>query len=155
MVLYADDLLLFRPITKQYDFQTLQSDINTVADWVSANYSTFNSSKCKYKLVSRKRQPSLPPTLTLNGCTLEEVECFKYLGLLLSSESDMSWSPHIESTCSKAKKILGLLYRRFYGNTDGAALVQLYQFLVRPHMEYASEVWDPYIQKNRNKLEDN
>ena len=32
--------------------------------------------------------------------------------------------------------------------------MQLYQSLVRPHMEYASEVWDPHTQKNRNKLED-
>ena len=152
MVMYADDLLLFRPIAKQCDFHTLQRDIDTVAEWVSANYLTFNHAKCKCMLVSRKSQSSTPPTLTLNGCDIEQVQHFKYLGLLLSS--DMSWSPHIESTCSKAKRILGLLYRRFYGNTDSTTLVQLYQSLVRPHMEYASEVWDPHTQKNRNKLED-
>ena len=66
----------------------------------------------------------------------------------------MSWSHHVESTCSKAKRILGLLYRRFYGNTDGATLLQLYQSLVRPHIEYASEVWDPFTNKNQKKLED-
>jgi hypothetical protein len=60
---------------------------------------------------------------------------------------------HVDSICSKAKKILGLLYRRFYGNTDSASLIQLYQSLVRPHMEYACEVWDPYMLKNRDKLE--
>lgn len=91
MVLYADDLLLFRPITKQSDFQTLQSDINSIQDWVLRNYLTFNSSKCKFMLVSRKKQPSTPPPLKLNGSSIEQVECFKYLGLLLSC--NMPWTP--------------------------------------------------------------
>ena len=46
---------------------------------------------------------------------LETVSTFKYLGLLLTS--DLSWSKHIEGVCTK-KKILGLLYRRFYQNAD-------------------------------------
>ena len=44
------------------------------------------------------------------------LESFKYLGVFLSS--DLSFTQHIESTCSKARRILGLLYHRFYNNAN-------------------------------------
>ena len=37
----------------------------------------------------------------------------------------------------KARRILGLLYRRFYGQASQDSLKQLYPSLVRPHLEYA------------------
>ncbi len=66
----------------------------------------------------------------------------------------MKWSPHIDSVCSKPKRILGLLYRSFYGNTSGSSLIQLYLSLARPHMDYASQIWDPHLHRVRSHLED-
>ena len=84
-VLYADDLLLFRPIHGMEDFHYLQYDISAIEGWVSSNFLTLNSAKCKYMIVSRKANPSSPAGLSLGNFNLEKVECFKYLGLLLSS----------------------------------------------------------------------
>ena len=153
IVLYADDLLLFRPISQQEDFTTLQRDIMAIEQWVLDNHLTFNTSKCSYMMLSRKRFPTTPlHPLMLSGLHLNEVECFKYLGVLLSS--DLSWTPHITSVCSKAKKILGLLYRRFYNHAEGDTLKQLYLSLIRPHLEYACPVWDPHTMKDKVLLED-
>ena len=82
--------------------------------------------------------------LYLCGSELEEVEIFKYLDVLISK--NLSWSEHISEICTKAQQILGLLYRQLYNNGDPATLRQLYISLVRPHLEYASQVWDPYLQ---------
>ena len=79
------------------------------------------------------------------------VDSYKYLGLLISS--DLSWSHHIDSICSKAWKILGLLYWRFSHDTEPYALLQLYLSLVRPHLKYGSQVWDPHLRKDINQLE--
>ena len=140
IVLYADDILLYRTILSNSDYSYLQSDANTVQDWVNCNHMSLNPSKCKFMLISRKcNRINNPPMITINGQILESVPTFKYLGLLLTS--DLSWSKHIEGACTKAKKILGLLYRRFYQHADQDTLRQLYISIVRPHMEYAAPVW--------------
>ena len=41
----------------------------------------------------------------------------------------------------------------FYGNVDNQSLFELYNILVRPHLEYASPLWDPYLIKDIAKLE--
>ena len=145
-------MLLYRAIDGPEDFATLQRDINAVNNWVSNNYLQFNVSKCKFMHISRKRQFHHPiPDLLLDGQSLERVTSFKYLGILLTS--DLKWSCHIESICSKARKILGLIYRRFCEHAEPSALLQLYMSLVRPHLEYGCHIWDPHLQKDKVMLE--
>ena len=62
-------------------------------------------------LFPRKGNPLRCPELSLCGQVLEQVECFKYLGVLLTSY--LTWSKHTESNCAKAKKHLGRIYRCF------------------------------------------
>ena len=103
-------------------------------------------------MLSRKRFPTTPfHPLMLNGLHRNRVECFKYLSVLISS--DLSWTPHITSVCSKAKQILGLLCRRFYNYAEGDTLKQLYLSLIRPHLEYACPVWDSHTMKYKTLLE--
>ncbi len=82
---------------------------------------------------------------------IQRVDAFKYLGVLLSQ--DMSWSSHVRATCPKAKKVLGLLYRKFYGCSNTNTLIQLYISLVRPHLEYACPVWAPHMAKDIHAIE--
>ncbi len=110
-VLYTDDLLLFRPVNDHTDIQRLQNDVTSLEEWIQHNHLTLNTSMCKSIIVSRKKSQSYPSALTLGGQHLEQVESFKYLGVLLSS--NLSFSQHIQTICAKARKILGLLYRRF------------------------------------------
>ena len=152
IVLYADDILLYRPISLPVDLELLQRDVDTLENYASANYLTFNIAKCKFMLVSRKKRHINPnPSISLYGSPLEVTPTFKYLGLLITS--DLSWTTHINNICSKARRILGLVYRRFYGHSDVATLRQLYVSLVRPHLEYAAPVWSPYLQKDIAMLE--
>ena len=99
LILYADDLLLYRPISCPQDHHLLQHDVDVVQAYASAQYMTFNRSKCKYMLVSRKRVHTFPdPVIYLYGLPLESVSSFKYLGVLLTS--DLSWSGHVKNALS-------------------------------------------------------
>ena len=115
-------------------------------------YSKYRRRGYYYMIISRRRAPSVPQTpLLLGDCSLEQVDSFKYLGVLLSH--NLSWDGQVQSVCSKARKILGLLYRRFYNNAPGDSLLQLYLSLVRPHLDYASAVWSPHLMKHKIALE--
>ena len=112
MNLFADDLLLYKTISKQVDYTATQRDINAIAQWSDDNYLMLNPTKCKLMVISRKkRHPHTAPQLLLNGQLLDQVDTFKYLGILLSC--DMSWSPHIATVCCKARQVIGHLYRKF------------------------------------------
>ena len=150
--MFADDVLLYHIISCPDDYLDAQHSVTSIEQWSSSNYLQLNALKCKYMTISRKKKPITPQrALTLNNGILEQVESYKYLGLLLTA--DLSWSPHISSICLKARRILGLIYRRFYGNVSQDALKQLYLSLVRPHLEYGCQVWNPHLVKDREALE--
>ena len=83
---------------------------------------------------------SLQP-LCLNNSQLDLVTSFKYLGIIISS--NFSWSLDIQSICSKARQIIGVIYCSFYQHASPQTLFTLYISLVLPHLTYCSSVWDP------------
>ena len=104
-------------------------------------------------IVSRKPSPITPPRpLELFSSPMQRVDCCKYLGLLITK--NLTWSAHVNAICSNARKILGLIYRRFYTSLNQETLKQLYISLVRPHLEYACQVWDLHLIKDKKMLED-
>ena len=44
-----------------------------------------------------------------------------------------------------ARKLIGLLYRRFYQSSNSTTLLKLYLSFVRPRLEYSSAAWSPYL----------
>ena len=102
-------------------------------------------------LFSRKRTQSFHLTLHIAGSQLEQVDSFKYLGILLSS--NLSWSHHITTIVSKVKRLIGMMYRNFSKHTSAAVMLQIYKSVIRPHLEYACQVWDPHLLKDIQLLE--
>ena len=93
---------------------------------------------------------SISPTTSFGTIQQSNAESrlLQVLGVLITN--NLTWSAHIGSICFNAKKILGLIYRRFYTSSNQETLKQLYISLVRPHLEYACHVWDPTLPKIRN-----
>jgi hypothetical protein len=151
ITLYADDILLSKPVICHEDFIGLQTDINSLFQWSTGRRLTFNQEKCKFMLVTRRRNPGDPPVLALGEHAIAQVFQFKYLGVTVTS--DLSWGKHIHILCTRAKRMLGLLYRTFYLNTSATSLLQLYISLIRPCLEYACQVWNPHLVKDVEKLE--
>ena len=152
ITLYADDILMYKEIRKADDFSQLQSDLDTLFEWAVSKCLTFNPKKCKFMVVTRKRNSLQPPTLTLGLNAISHVYEYTYLGVTITA--DLSWSDHIHVVlCSKSKRILGLIYRTFYANSSPFSLLKLYISLIRPSLEYACQVWNPYLAKDIDKLE--
>ena len=63
------------------------------------------------------------------------------------------WSDHIVKTCNKTRKLIGMLYRSFYKHSTPSTMLKLYSSFIRPHLEYATAVWDPFLKKDIELLE--
>ena len=125
LILYADDMLLYRVVDNPEELGLLQQDIDTISEWVSTHHLTLNISKTKYMIISRSHAITSAPrcndtplervrehtvngdltegkitSLFLNNDSLEEVTQFKYLGVTITD--DLSWSKQVSSVVSKA-----------------------------------------------------
>ena len=60
----------------------------------------------------------------------------------LTFTPDLSWKEHILEITARANRILGSLKKAFE-NRDSHLWKNLYISLVRPHLEYAVQVWSP------------
>ena len=147
-IVYADYIVLFKPITTDLDLTTFQNDIVSVDSWAKANSLKLNVMKTKAITFSRKRHT---PTfrLSLNGTSLPIVTSLKFLGVTLSN--NLSWSEHINNIYLRSKRQLGLIHQHFHAATR-VARERLYVSTVLPYLDYCSLVWDPHHRKNIAKL---
>ena len=151
LILFADDIVIYRPICNARDFLLIQNDTDTISVWIKNNLLTLNVLKCKQMILSRKQHPVAPLNVKVDGNALEIVDAYKYLGVWITS--DLSWAKQIEEICKKANQKIGMLYRRFYEFCSTDTLKCLYVAFVRPHLEYAVPVWDPHLIKHTELLE--
>ena len=150
--LFADDIMLYRPIYCPTDYSLLQTDIDDICSWTSDNLLEFSVQKCKYMIISHKKQLQPPPNdLCVNGLSLERVHEYKYLGVWLTS--GLTWSKHINTICNKAKQKIGILYRKYYQHASTASMLQVYLACIRPDLEYAAPVWSPHQQGLKDQIE--
>ena len=109
----------------------------------------FNPGKCQVIRITRSRSP-IPTQYSLHGQTLEVVASARYLGVDIAN--DLSWKPHISRITNNANKSLGFLRRNL--KAKNPELRELtYKAIVRPQLEYAAPVWDPYIQEDIQRIE--
>ena len=135
-----DDTIIYHTIESQDDANTLQADFNRLGDWEEKWQMKFHPGKCQVLTITNKKK-TIDYKYTFHGHPLEHVSESKYLGLTV--RRDMNWSQHINNTTKKANQALGFLRRNLRINSIQVKQ-QAYFTYVRPIVEYASTVWDPY-----------
>ena len=77
-------------------------------------------------------------------------DCRHCLGVTISR--DMNWSKHINNVCTKANKTLAFLKKNL--KICSRKIKEMaYKSCVRPALEYACTVWDPYTQQYIDRIE--
>ena len=144
--LYADDSKIIRVIEDYSIADTLKRDIESVTNWTKEWPMKLNSNKCKVMQFGNKNARPVYFIYDLSTgqrIYLEVSECKRDLGVIVSL--DLIWNKHASNIASKANKVLGMLVKnKTYRDVD--LWKQLYISLVRPHLEFASSVLNPYPQ---------
>ena len=109
----------------------------------------LNINKCSILSITLKRN-SIFHDYDILGETLRRVTNHDYLGITISR--DLSWLRHVTKISNKASRTLGLLKRTLSPCSQNVKSIA-YKILVRPQLEYASEVWSQYAMKCIKKIE--
>ena len=134
--LFADDLKL---VTSADKHNIAQEDIDKLNKWEQDWLLRFNvkDGKCKVLHVGKNNPKN---AYFMNSVQLPAVEDEKDLGVLTSR--DLHWNSCIEKAVSKAKSTIGWITRSLICRNK-FVMINVYKSLVRPHIEYAVQVWNP------------
>ncbi|KAL1448517.1 hypothetical protein WDU94_012206 [Cyamophila willieti] len=111
----------------------------------------LNVAKCKVMTFHRIRNPIIA-TYTINNKSLDRVtDSMKDLGVVF--QPNLKFNQHIDTTKNKAMKILGFINRNSKDFENPQTFITLYKSLVRPILEYSSNVWNTHYANQISKLE--
>ena len=148
--LFADDCLLYREINSIQDHISLQNDLKQLKFWALTWGMRFNASKCYILSINRVADKKSLFHYQLNSTILKHVTDNPYLGILFSD--DLTWRNHIAKSTKKANSTLGFLKRNLH-NCPRKCKKAAYVSLIRSVLEYGATLWDPYLKKDINQLE--
>jgi len=148
-VKYADDLTVIHHTRTPSDNTDLQNEINHISQWCSNNFMIINEKKTKIIHVNIRKQPC-PPVVKINNTFVNLVESSRLLGVHFSSS--LKWKDHVDSSVSKAAKLIFPLLQLKRCNLSPNILLKLYQQVIRPHLSYACAVTMNMSQLNKKKL---
>lgn len=133
---YADDVVLLAASE-----QDLQYMLDMVHRWCRRWRMVINIDKTKVIHFRTKAQHRTPFVFTCGGDTLQTVDRYKYLGLVLSEHLDYAVTANVVS--KSASRALGLLISKVKasGGVPYACFTKLYDALVQPIIDYGAAVW--------------
>ena len=149
VLMYADDVKIFRIIRDVYDSISLQRDIDLLHSWSDRNRLQLSLNKCKVVSYSNKNNVLLTQ-YSIKDTTIERVDTVKDLGVIFDIK--LSFTEHYKYIVAKASKITGFLIRNS-SVFDIECTKLLYFSYVRSIVEYCSVVWSPTDQCHIQSIE--
>ena len=137
--MYADDLQLFCKILCVNDCENLRKNVNIITDWCYMNRLQLNVSKCQIITYTRK-QNCIKFNYTINNSQLNRLGFINDLGVIFDPK--LAFTKHVETKVCSAFKNIGFIIRNA-SMFNSHVLRILFVFLVRPHLEYCSIIWNP------------
>ena len=134
------------------DYTPLQTILNTLQTWTTANHVTINSQKTVVMLFSTSKTPVTPPAVTIGDQVLHTVESTKLLGITVDCRLD--WKLHVSNTVQSAAYKLYMLRRLKSLGMPERELGSIFTTFILPKLTYASPAWSSSLSlTQRRQLE--
>ena len=121
-----------------------------MVEWTGKSLLKFHPDECVHMTIGKSKLDARTYTLGQNGPVIRKVKEEKDIGIIFDAE--LKFSSHISEKVNKANSIMGLV-RRTFTHLDKGNFALLFKSLVRPHLEFANQVWSPYLQKHIQVIE--
>ena len=150
--MYADDTKLYLPLVHEDATDIIADDLESLQEWASKMQMQFHPSKCKV-IHFGNNNPDREYTMHKTDGTLHVIEedvIEKDLGVEV--DFMLNFHYHIQQKINKANKVLGCL-RHSFKYLDKDSFTMLYKSIVRPHLEFASCIWNPKTKRYIDMIE--
>ena len=150
--MYADDSKLFKEIKSVSDSVFVQDDLNYISQWTRDWKLYLNCKKCKLMQFGAKvprYEYKIKDLITESSFSVKLSPEERDLGIII--KDDLKWDSQVNAA-TRANRMLGLLSRTF-SNRSVDLIRKLFCSFIRPHLEFASSAWNPYLQRDISALE--
>lgn len=150
--MYADDTILIYSCENLNQLhQNMEHDLNIINSWMYDNYLSFNAQKTNYMIfrLPQQQQMEIPP-VTVNNTTIGRTNSSKYLGLTIDSE--LKWTPHIQSIKNQLYPYLFVLRKTRY-SLPNSTKRSLYFAYFHSRLNYMISIWGYASATNVNQLQ--
>jgi Reverse transcriptase (RNA-dependent DNA polymerase)/Endonuclease-reverse transcriptase len=145
--IFADDTKMAGQVGNVEGRAVMKRDLARLQTWADANEMKFNTEKCCVMHCGSKNNKE---DYYLYGVKLRKTVSEKDLGVIV--DNDMKFKHQVDAASKKANRNLGLIKRNF-STVSKRMFTILYPMLVRPHLEYAIQLWSPTQLSMKNKLD--
>jgi len=147
--LFADDTKIGKAVGSDAEHRKLQAGLDGAVEWSRILGMPFNVDKCK---VMHLGHSNTKRDYKMAGQSLGKTESEKDVGVTVTPS--MKWSKQCAKVAKTASMVLGQISRAFsYRYRDKVTFIRLYKSYVRPHLEFSSQAWRPWLQKDIQQLE--
>jgi hypothetical protein len=148
-IIFADDTTVYASSTSlPILFNTINADLNGLADWFCANKLSLNVSKTNYVLFSRKSIMT-HFGIKIGNMQIERKQCVKFLGIIVDEK--LEWSEQISNCKAKLSSSLYAINssKRYLTSKH---LLMLYNSIVYPYLSYGILLWGSTFKSYLNKI---
>ena len=150
-IMYADDTNIFYSGKSLTEIEnSLNSDLTTLSNWLSANKLSLNLNKTHSMLFTlNNRLKSYKPKIKINNSQIESINSTTFLGVII--DQNFSWSKHISHLTNKLSKAIGILKKASHA-FNKSTLRMLYHSFLQPYFNYCILIWGNAADIHLNKL---
>ena len=149
-ILFADDTNMFITGKDIQDMcHRLNEDLVKIQEWLCCNKLSLNVSKTHYMVFTPRNKIVDDVNIMIHNEKIERVYTTKFLGVQIDAQ--LNWKRHIEYTCKKLSKCIGILAKArkvLYKS----CLINLYYTFAYPYFIYCNQVWGNAYQTNLEKI---
>ena len=143
LLMFADDTKLYWTISSPNNHDILQQDIDQISTWGEQSLMSFHTDKCHVMTLGRSHEEDIY-TMSKHGNSLLLNWCSKQQDLGILFTSNLNFTYRVNKIAHKANRVIGIIKQSFHW-MDKIMFHTLYVSLVCPHLEYASEIWNPHL----------
>lgn len=148
--LFADDAVITYTAENPDQLQQLiNNDLALINEWFQSNKLSLNVKKTNFMLFRKHSYPYSDIQISINNETIQRVNKFKYLGLIIDQHLD--WSDQINSLLPKLRATSRLLFK-MNKTVDTKLLTSIYYAYSHSHLSYMCAIWGSANQLLLNKI---